>query len=62
MPSLRHSSVPLAKSAGGTERCGKAVFATTADPDYQALLKTFAPLQERMRAAPRDDMVRVTGP
>ena len=53
---------PLAKSAGGTERCGKAVFATTSDPDYQALLKTFTPLRERLRASPRDDMARVTAP
>ena len=48
---------PLAKSAGGTERCGTAVFKTSGDPDYQALLKTFAPITEFQRAAPRDDML-----
>ena len=48
---------PLAKSAGGTERCGTAVFKTPGDPDYQALLKTFAPITEFLRAAPRDDML-----
>jgi hypothetical protein len=47
---------PLAKSAGGTEACGKAVFVATSDADYQAILKTFdAPLAELARA-PRLDM------
>ena len=27
---------PLAKSAGGTQACGQAVFASTSDADYQA--------------------------
>ena len=29
---------PLAKTAGGYESCGKAIFADTADPDYQHML------------------------
>ncbi len=46
---------PLDRSAGGTGRCGVPVFASTSDPDYQALLKTFTPVIERLRLQPRDD-------
>jgi hypothetical protein len=53
---------PLAKSAGGTEACGRAVFASTADPDYRALLKTFEPIADRLRASPRDDMAGWSSP
>ncbi len=48
---------PLAKSAGGTGRCGAAVFADRNDPDYQAILKTFAPVAAQLAAALRDDRV-----
>jgi len=48
---------PLAKSSGGTEACGKAIFAGTDDPDYQAILKTFEPIAELLRQRPRMDMV-----
>jgi hypothetical protein len=47
---------PLAKSAGGTEQCGKAIFADTSDPDYLAILRTFAPIQQSLAATPRLDM------
>ena len=47
---------PLAKSAGGTEACGRAVFASTDDPDYQAILKTFEPVAALLKRSPRDDM------
>lgn len=47
---------PLAQSAGGTERCGKPVFTSTDDPDYQAILKTFEPVARQLRQQPRDDM------
>ncbi len=47
---------PLAKSAGGTEQCGKAVFADQSDADYQKLLKLFEPLSEALDANPRQDM------
>lgn len=47
---------PLAKSAGGTEKCGKAVFLSTADPDYQKILQTFAPIRELLKRRPRADM------
>jgi len=47
---------PLAKSAGGTQQCGKAVFTDTTDPDYKAVLKTFEPTDKAIRAVPRMDM------
>ena len=47
---------PLAKSAGGTEACGKPIFMSTNDADYQAILNTFAPIQKIMKDKPRDDM------
>ncbi len=47
---------PLAKSAGGTERCGKPVFASTSDPDYQKILQTFAPIRALLEERPREDM------
>jgi len=47
---------PLAKAAGGTQRCGDPVFADTADPDYRAVLATFEPITKRMKARPRMDM------
>ncbi len=47
---------PLAKEAGGNEKCGKAIFETTADPDYQAILATFTPAIEMLRLNPRMDM------
>jgi hypothetical protein len=47
---------PLAKSAGGTGRCGQPVFRSKDDPDYQAVLKTFAPIHGLMRETPRMDM------
>ncbi|NLF57951.1 MAG: hypothetical protein GX580_09955 [Candidatus Hydrogenedens sp.] len=47
---------PLARAAGGTERCGAAVFTGTDDPDYQAILATLTPLEEGLRKHPRTDM------
>ena len=48
---------PLAKSAGGTEACGKAVFATKNDPDYQKILATFRPVEELLKQMPRMDIL-----
>ncbi len=48
-------SAPLATSAGGTQRCGTAVFRTKDDPDYQAILKTFEPITKLMATRPRLD-------
>jgi hypothetical protein len=47
---------PLAKAAGGTERCGQPVFASADDPDLRAVLKTFEPIHQLMRDRPRMDM------
>lgn len=47
---------PLAKSEGGTQRCGSAVFATKDDPDYKAVLATFAPVHDLITKNPRMDM------
>ncbi len=49
-------TAPLARSAGGTERCGRAVFADTDDPDYRTILSTFEPIAARLRETPRMDM------
>ena len=47
---------PLAKEAGGNGLCGKAVFASTTDPDYQAILRTFDPVLAGLLTRPRTDM------
>lgn len=47
---------PLAKSAGGTEACGRAVFASKDDPDYRKILDVFRPVQELLKKQPRADM------
>jgi mono/diheme cytochrome c family protein len=52
-------TAPLARKAGGKQTCGQAVFESTADADYQAILKTFVPIAELLRKTPRTDMVTV---
>lgn len=47
---------PLAHEAGGTGACGAAVFVSTRDPDYQAVLDTFDPIHALMKERPRMDM------
>lgn len=47
---------PLAADAGGTQRCGQAVFRSTADPDYQRIVRTFEPIHALLRERPRADM------
>jgi len=47
---------PLAKAAGGTEKCGKAIFESKDDPDYKAIVKTFDPIVKLYTAKPRMDM------
>ncbi|MBI4585839.1 MAG: hypothetical protein HY717_17660 [Planctomycetes bacterium] len=47
---------PLARRAGGTETCGKAIFKSTADPDYQKILNTFRLIQALLKERPRADM------
>jgi len=47
---------PLAKESGGTQKCGQPVFASTADPDYQKVLRTFDPIHTLLKQRPRADM------
>jgi hypothetical protein len=47
---------PLAKSAGGTEQCGRAIFVDRNDPDYQKLLRLFEPITQVLKENPRQDM------
>ncbi len=47
---------PLARAAGGTERCGRPVFADRADPDYAAILAELKPLEDGLKTLPRTDM------
>ncbi len=49
-------TAPLAKSAGGTQKCGKAVFADRFDPDYLKILQTFQPIEIMLTRQPRIDM------
>jgi hypothetical protein len=46
---------PLARSAGGTELCGKIVFGSTSDPDYVALMSVFEPVLTLLENMPRLD-------
>ena len=47
---------PLARSAGGSQACGKVIFQNTNDADYQTILKTFEPVTQAMKEKPRIDM------
>ncbi len=47
---------PLAKSAGGSGACGRPIFQSINDPDYQSILKTFEAVTEALRERPRMDM------
>jgi hypothetical protein len=47
---------PLARTAGGSQRCGKAVFADKSDADYRAILGLFEPIEAMLRRTPRTDM------
>ena len=47
---------PLAKSVGGSQKCGKAIFQSKDDPDYRTILATFEPIEEMLNKTPRMDM------
>ncbi|NCO37632.1 MAG: hypothetical protein COZ06_09680 [Armatimonadetes bacterium CG_4_10_14_3_um_filter_66_18] len=47
---------PLSRAAGGRQSCGKPIFETTADPDYQALLTLIGPTRTLLAERPRMDM------
>ena len=38
------------------EKCGQPVFASTADPDYQKILRTFDPIHALLKERPREDL------
>ncbi|MCF7957134.1 MAG: discoidin domain-containing protein [Phycisphaerae bacterium] len=50
---------PLAKSAGGSEKCGQAVFQDTHDPDYRKIMARFDALQKKLEQRPRFDMMKL---
>jgi hypothetical protein len=52
---------PLARSAGGWQRCGDPVFADTADTDYKKLLDCLTGLGERLSKQPRADLLSIRG-
>lgn len=53
----RALQAPLARAAGGWERCRGPVFASTADADYQRLLAALTRLREQLRSQPREDLL-----
>jgi hypothetical protein len=53
-------AAPMAREAGGTERCGKAVFANADDPDYRKLLESFESSRRMLDERPRMDMHLLT--
>jgi len=56
-PKLNHFlKAPLARTAGGAEKCGQPVFASVDDPDYQRIVASFAELQQQLKKRPRVDM------
>jgi len=52
---------PLAKAAGGWQRCGEAVFTDTDDPDYVKLLGALTTLHESLIKRPREDLLSIAG-
>ncbi len=48
---------PLAKAAGGTEKCGQPVFPSRDDPDAKALIDTLSRLAQEIKTNPREDML-----
>lgn len=48
---------PLAKSAGGTEKCGKPVFADRTDPDFREFTAILKNLEDEIKSKPREDML-----
>ena len=50
---------PLAKNAGGTQKCGIPVFESKKDPDYELIMNGFDTLQQKLRERPRFDMLKL---
>ena len=53
---------PLAKAAGGTEKCGQPVFESRDDPDAKALIDTLNQLAQEIKTNPREDMLATRPP
>jgi hypothetical protein len=49
-------AAPLAKSAGGTQRCSTPVYASQTDPDYQAVRKLVEAAVKKAWENPRRDL------
>ena len=49
-------AAPLAKAAGGWQRYGEAIFASTDDVDYRKILQTFDSVLQEWKARPRMDL------
>ena len=47
---------PLAKTCGGLERCGRAIFADTQDPDYKAVFRALEEAHRKLVEIKRFDM------
>ncbi len=52
---------PLARSAGGWQRCDGPLFADTEDPDYQRLLAALTSLHAALMERPREDLLSLQG-
>ncbi len=48
---------PLAKSTGGTEKCGQVIFESKDDVDYRKIMEVFDPVRKMLEQVPRGDMV-----
>ena len=51
---------PLARSAGGSEVCGRAVYETRGDPDYRRVLAAVEAALEEVWARPRRDVATLS--
>ena len=47
---------PLAGAAGGSEQCGRAIYADQNDPDYAALRRIVEDAVQKARQFPRRDL------
>ncbi|MCP4782665.1 MAG: hypothetical protein GY903_27160 [Fuerstiella sp.] len=57
----RALKAPLARSAGGWQRCGQIVFADESDPDFQRMLVALTELRDAMSRRPRADLLSLRG-
>ena len=50
-------TAPLSKAAGGTEKCGRAIYAGADDADYSAALRLVSDALQKAWTHPRRDLV-----